>query len=454
MSHAPARGHYVIAGVGLISVDPTLGTQLRADIEIDQGRIVAVAEQIHAPGVQTIDGAGMIAMPGFVETHFHMWSTVGKNFISEGREYFDAKHATHEDYEPEDFYASIRLGLAEAANAGMTTVHNWDHNVLSPAHVDAELEAHAALPVRARYSYGFRDSSPWTQLIDFDDIDRVRRQWFSESSPFGGLLHLGVNIRPDLNREVFLTELAETARRGLPVAIHNGQKDVSTVAAAELDALGYLNEKSLMCHGLAFDTADHAAMARRGASLSLSPHSEMRLGSAGGFHTQLLRAPAEGVNVALSIDAASLAPIDMFEAMRICWNLGIAWTTDETAGDPPLSHRQVIEMATLNGARALGLDGKIGSITPGKRADVILVRQDGLGMRPAFDLESAVVRNAHVHDVDTVFVDGRLLKRGGELLIEDLPDIVDQADASAAAVRARAGGELAEPPTRGSLPAS
>lgn len=448
MTHPPARGHYLVKNAALVSVDPHIGTRPRADIEIDEGRIVAVAPDIRATGAEVIDGSGTVAMPGLVETHLHMWSTVGRNFVSEGHEYFDAKHATHESYAPEDYYASARLALADAASAGITTVHNWDHNVLSPEHVDAQLHAHGESRVRARYSYGFRDSSPPDVMVDFADVDRVRAQWFGEGAPLAERVHLGVNVRPAVDRDVFLAEMDHARRRGLPVSIHTGQAERSPIGAAELDHAGLLGPDVLLCHGLAFGPADYDAMARHGVSMSLSPHSEMRLGSAGGFHRQLMHMPAGSLTVALSVDAASLGPVDLFEAMRIAWNLGVPWSGTDTAELPALLYGQVIAMGTINGARALGIADRVGSITPGKEADLILVRQDALNTAPAYDPESAIVRCARPDNVDTVLIGGQPVKQHGELVGVDVPTVVRAAVASSEAVRSRAGGRLLDPVVR------
>jgi 5-methylthioadenosine/S-adenosylhomocysteine deaminase len=441
------RGHYVLRGGALVSVDPTIGTVPDTDVEIADGRIVAVGPGLRARGARVIDTSHMVVMPGFVETHYHMWSALGRNFVGDGFEYFPAKSATVAAYEPDDVYNSVSLGLAELANAGITTVNNWSHNVRSPEWADAELAAHRDSKVRARFSYGHRDGQPATQLIDFPDIDRVRSTWFGERAPFEGLVHLGVNLRGPSNMATFTAEMAAARERGLPVCVHSGQGPTSAVSAAQLEQLGYLGPDLILCHNLPATAADRAAMARSGTPLSLAPHSEMRLGTAGGFHGQLLHSLADGVLISLSFDASSLAPINMFESMNVTWNIGIPWIGSDTAGLPPVLLADVIRMATLNGAKALGIDDVTGSITPGKRADVILVRQDDLNMAPACDVESAVVRAASPANVDTVFIDGRLVKQEKELVGFDSGSLVREAARSAHAVRTRAGGRLTPPTT-------
>lgn len=436
------RGNYLLKGGAVVSVDDAIGTQASCDVHIKDGVIVAVGKGLRAPGAEVIDASRMIVMPGFVETHYHMWSALGRNFVGDGFEYFPAKSATVAAYQPKDFYNSVALGLAEAAAAGITTVNNWAHNVRGPEYADAELAAHKAIPIRARYSYGHKDGQPAAQPIDFADIDRVKKQWFGSSSTLDGLVHLGVNLRGPANAN-FAAEMEFAKSRGLPVSVHSGQGPTTGVRASLMEPTGVLGPDFLLCHNLPATAEDRAAMVRTKTPLSLAPHSEMRLGTAGGFHGQLMHSHKDGVLITLSFDASSLAPIDMFQSMNLTWNLGIPWIGTDTEGFPPVLLTDVIKMATLNGAIALGLGDKIGSITPGKRADVILIRQDDLNMAPAADIESAVVRVATPANVDTVFVDGRLVKRAKKLVGINTGRIIGDAAASAHAVRTRAGGRLA-----------
>jgi 5-methylthioadenosine/S-adenosylhomocysteine deaminase len=440
----PRRGHYLIQGGSVVSMDPDVGTLRRADVHVQDGRIIGVGAGLHAPGAEVLDASRMIVMPGLVDSHFHMWSTVGRNFVSEGFEYFPAKWATSAVYQPGDFYRSVTLGLVECVAAGITTVHNWSHNTRSPAHADAELAAHRDGLVRARYAYGHRDLLPEDEPLDFTDIDRVRGQWFGPRSPFDGLVHLGVNLRgPDLGTmAVFDQEMAAAIARGLPVAIHTVQGGSTAVRAPDLEAKGYLGPNFLLCHFLAATEADRQAMARTGTPLSFAVHSELRLGEAGDPRAALLRMLAAGVCVTLSIDAASLAPVNLFEAMHVAWNMGIPWQETDTKDLEPLSFRRCIEMATINGARALGLEAVTGSLTPGKRADLIMLNTRDLNIAPVVDLESTIVRSATPANIDTVMIDGRILKRHRELVAFDVARVVQEAEQSSREVRARAGGRL------------
>ena len=441
---APGRPDYLIRGGAVLSMDPAVGTLPTGDVLVRDGTIAAVGAALDAPGAEVIDAAGMIVMPGLIESHFHMWSSIGRNFVAEGYEYFPAKWATAAVYEPEDFYRSVMLGLVECINAGITTVHNWSHNTRTPAHADAELRAHRDAMVRARYAYGHRDGLPVDEPLAFGDIDRVREEWFGASSPFEDMVRLGVNLRgPDLGEQaVFEAEMAEAAARGLPVAIHTVQGGTTAVSAVELERQGYLGPSFLIAHFLAATAADREALARTGTPLSYAVHSELRLGEAGDPRAALLRMVGTGVNVSFSIDATSLAPVNLFEAMNVAWNMGIPWQGSDTAAESPLTFRQCLEMATLNGARALGLEGITGSITPGKRADVILVRRSDLNTAPSGDLESTIVRSVTPANVDSVLIDGRLLKHRARLTVHDAELVIREAEEASLAVRHRAGGRL------------
>lgn len=441
------NGDLLIRGGTVVTVDPAIGTLSGADVLVRDGRIAEVGSGLGAQDAELVDAAGMIVMPGLVETHFHMWSSLGRNFITDGFEYFPAKWATAALYEPDDFYRSVALGLAEALGAGITTVHNWSHNTRTPKHADAELSAHRDIPARARYAYGHRDGLPGDEPLDFTDIDRVRRDWFEADPSFAGRVHLGVNLRgPDLGSiEAFDREMAEARARHLPVAIHTVQGGSTAVDATELERKGYLGPNFLIAHFLAATAEDRAALARTRTPLSYAVHSELRLGDAGDARAALLSCLAAGVDVSFSIDATSIAPVDLFQAMNVAWNMGIPWEGTATASLPALTFRRCLEIGTIAGARALGLGDLVGSLTPGKLADLLLIRADDLNVGPLAAVESAIVRAVTPANVDSVLVGGRFVKRGGELVDIDAAALMRAASESAGRIRQQAGGRLGKP---------
>jgi cytosine/adenosine deaminase-related metal-dependent hydrolase len=442
------RGNYLIKNGAVISVDPAIGTLPRADIHVNGGRIEAIGADLSVAGAETIDATDMIVMPGMVETHHHMWSSIGRNFTGDaGFGYFPAKNATSKLYEPIDFYRSVTLGLAECANAGITTVHNWSHNTRTPAHADAELQAHQHSMLRARYSYGHVDQMPRNEPLSFTDIDRVRTSYFGTGSAFDGLVTFGVNLRglSQSDQPTYEADMKEALDRKLKVAIHAGQTPPNTLDAEDYDKRGWLGPNLLICHYIPAADSDAAAMARTKTPLSFSTLSEFRLGRGGDPRAALLRMRKAGVLISLSFDATSIAPLNMFETMRFTWNMGIPWKGTPTENDPEMGFHEVIEMGTLNGAKALGLGDITGSLTVGKRADIILIRGNDINIAPLANVETAVVQAASPANVDTVLVDGRIVKRGGKLVAFDVEKIVREGKQSALRIRTAAGGRLAPP---------
>lgn len=372
----PGRGSYLIRNGAVITVDPRLGVLPRADVLVRNGVIEAVGENLSGANAETINAEEMIVMPGFIDTHYHMWSALGRNYLADGGfEYFPAKNATSALYTADDFYNSIMLAMAELANNGVTTVHNWAHNVRSPAHADAELRAHRDSFLRARYAYGHIDMLARDKPLDFTDIDRVRKDYFASGSAFDGLVHLGVNLRGigQATEATFHTDVGRAMERKLPIAVHAGQAPPNNTSAVDYEKRGYLGPNFLICHYLPGSDEDYAAMVRAGSPLSFATHSEFRLGLAGDARDAFMRMRKAGLSISLSCDASSITPPNMLEIMRFTWNMAIPWRGTKSEKDSFLGFREVIEMGTINGAKALGLGDVTGSLTPGKRADIILM---------------------------------------------------------------------------------
>ncbi len=439
-----ARGNYLIKNGAVVTVDQA-GVLPRADVHVRDGRIEAVGPDLSVAGAETIDATDMIVMPGFIDTHYHMWSALGRNFVGDGGfGYFPAKNATSTLYSADDFHASVMLGLVELANAGITTVHNWSHNTRTPAHADAELRAHREAMLRARYAYGHIDLMPRNQPVSFADVDRVKREYFASGTAFEGLVHLGLNLRGHSQSDppTFLIDMAGALERKLPIALHAAQTPPNWVDTEDFERRGWLGPNLLLCHFVPSRDIDAELMAKTKTPLSWATHSEFRLGRAGDPRVALLRFRKAGVTVSLSFDASSIAPPNMFETMRFTWNMGIPWRGTPSEPLPEVGFREVIEMATLNGAKALGIADTTGSIAVGKRADIILIRGNDINIAPIADIETSVVQSATPANVDTVLIDGRIVKRGGKLVAYDVDKIVRDAKASALRIRTAAGGRL------------
>lgn len=440
----PDRGEYLIKGGSLVTVDDTLGNIEGGDIHVRNGEIVAIGTNLEAPGAEVIDASRMIVMPGMIDTHFHIWTSIARNMLAPGFEYFGVKGAFVPHMTANDFYASDMLAMAESLNAGVTTLHNYCHHVMSPETVEAEMRAHRDSGMRALFSFGHRDGLEAEKLIDLDLAGRVHDEWFGASSPFENLMSFGINSRgpATLSEEIFRTELDWAFERDLTVAMHAGQGRYS-YGVVPLRDWGYLGPKTLIVHFVHAKEEDRVAMAETGAPLSYSVHSEWRLGNGGYQAQQLVQMFNAGVNVSLSFDTNSLAPIDMLESMASAWYMGIPYNGTDTEGLNPVNFPDVIKMGTINGAKALGLDAVTGSLSVGKRADIVLIRADDLNMVPYGNVEGMIGRTARAGNVDTVIADGRIMKRGGQLVGLDVEKVKEDAVRSAYDLRQRAGDKIA-----------
>ncbi len=432
----PSRGELVVRGAYVLTMDSALGDLPRGDVHVRAGEIVAVGTDLAAPGAQVLDGRDMIALPGLVDTHWHMWNSHLRAYVQDGAErgYFPVVLRLGREFTPEDTYRGVRLGLAEALDSGVTTVHDWSHNIRNAEHADADLRAHADVGLRARFSYGTYQGYPSDQVMDLADLARVQREWFARSGE--GLVTLGMASRslsasprgpapPDVLRRDW-----DGARSlGLPITMHASPE--GTVEALERDRL--LGPDLQLVHCTRANRGERELMAARGVTLSLSPWSELRAALAFPPLGEML---AAGVLVSLSFDSPALSGnADMFATMRVAADLEYARQENALA----ISPRRVLELATIDGARDLGVADRSGSLTPGKRADLILVRTTDLNMVPVVDPVYALVHSALPSNVDTVIVDGRILKRGGQLTALDAEQVAREAAESALALRGRAG---------------
>ena len=433
----PARGELVIRNAHVLTMDPALGDLARGDIHVRNGDIVAVGTDLAAPGAETIEARDMIALPGLVDTHDHLWNSTCRSLVREGPEkgYFPTVLALGKQYTPTDTYRGVRLGCAELLNGGVTTVNDWAHNIRSPAHADADVRALADIGIRARFSYGTpQGGPPPDQTMDVADLERMHREWSAYASE--GRLTLGMASRSVSNSPRGAAELAaihrdwEAARAlKLPITIHTGGKGIVALLARE----GLIGADVQLINSTAWDDTDRALVAKSGTHVSMSPSSEMRYSYA---LPQLLELLKLGLKVSLAIDTPAVSgTADMFAQMRLLMDTQFVRSKDPLS----VTARQVLEMATINGAWDLGMADRIGSLTPGKRADLMLVRTTDLNMAPLGDPVAAIVRSAQPYNVDTVLVDGRVIKRDGKLVAFDASQIAREAAESLAGLKARTG---------------
>ena len=432
--HGPGPREYVLTGGYVLSMDPAVGDLDGGDVHVKDGRIVAVGRDLRARAAR-IDARGTIVMPGLVDTHWHLWTTLFRSMSSSSpaTAYFALNVANGVRALPSDLYQGARLALVDALNSGVTTVNDWSHNLRSPDHADANLRAHREIGLRGRFSYGTPQGYPGTSVIDLDDIARVKREWFDSGRL--PLMHLGLAGRPPglVGEAVFRPEYDAARALGLPVSYHAN----STRAQGALEMVRQLGEQDMLgpdtqlIHALYTTEAERAAIRDTGASVSISPMSELLIG----YGISPVKDMVDSnVLLTLSVDTLSLVgSADMWAVMRLTTGLHRGVSEQELS----INTRRVLQMATLDAATSLGLGDVTGSLTPGKRADVVMVRRHDVAMAPVIDVANSLTLAAGAENVDTVIVDGRFRKRGGRLLGIDTERVVRGTEQAIAALLAR-----------------
>jgi 5-methylthioadenosine/S-adenosylhomocysteine deaminase len=435
----PARGNIVIRNAYIMTMDAA-GDLKDSDVHVRNGEIVAIGQKLAAPGATVIDGRGSIVLPGLVETHWHMWNTLFRSLSGDTPEtgYFRLTAALGRAFKAGDMYQGTRLAAAEAIQSGITFVHSWCHNIRSPEYAEADLRALKESGLRARFSYGSMQGHPNTQTIDLADLERLHREWTKYSNE--GLISLGMawrgqggnNPATAVPPEISTKEVEVARRLGLPITVHASGSRPAAGQVERIAKANLLGKDMQIVHATVASPEEIAAIKAAGASVSLSPFTELRIGF--GF-PQTSALIAAGVPVGLSVDTTVLSGnADMFAIMKAIQNVENAKTESEFK----LTARRTLALATIEGARSMGLDDKVGSLKPGKRADLIMVATGDVNMGVFTDPAHMLVTAAQPANVDTVIIDGRILKRGGKLTALNRAQVVKEAGAALSELRARA----------------
>jgi cytosine/adenosine deaminase-related metal-dependent hydrolase len=443
----PARGSFVIRGATVLTMDPSLGDFLPGELRVNDGIIVSVGRGVDATGAEVIDASGMICMPGFVDTHWHLWTSLFRPFVRSDAPafgYFPVTSRLGVHLAAEDVYRSVRLGLAEALSAGVTTVHNWAHNVRSPQHADAELAAMRDTGIRGRFAYGPAQGMPDDAPMDMGDVARVQREWMPGPRTPDQLLTLGIcsrnlgamsvggaGARGVVTIEMLKRDWDGARALGLPITMHTS--GASPIMALEQAGLLTGSDVQLV-HPLLTTPEERTILKKRDVRYSTSPNGEARRAASLG-EIQLAELLEAGIKVSLSTDHTTNFACDPFEALRLLFALH----QHRVGARVALTMRRLLQLATLDGAVDLGLAGRTGSLTPSKRADLILVRAGDINLMPAGDPYEALVSRGKPAAIDTVMVDGRILRRGGSFTALDQTAVVREAQEAVLAVRAKAG---------------
>ncbi|MDF3312821.1 amidohydrolase family protein [Rhodococcus sp. T2V] len=409
----------LLQGGLVVSMDPRVGN-LRGDVLIANGKIVAVAQSLSELATDhavVVDATGTIVMPGLVESHVHAWQGQLRGIapaIDFGT-YLDLiHHGLAHHYRPHDVYVGNFVTSLQALDGGVTTILDNSHNSRTPDHSNAAVEALRDTGIRAVHACGAAISGTTANAWP-GDVLRLRDEYFSSEDQ---LLTLRLfDAYPDARAWQFAkdNDLWISHEMGGGGYVDN---------LPEMHAAGLLTDRHTFNHCFGTEDADWKLIADSGAQVNLNARSDAHFGL-GPAHAPLTEAKKHGIRPGLSMDNEISYGLDMFVEMQTLLGLTRARTFEHNLSNPDSPIEQItigemLEYATLGGAANCNLDNKIGSLTPGKEADVILVRTTDFNTAPTNNVYATLVGFANRCNVDSVFVAGEVKKWNGHLVDHDL----------------------------------
>jgi len=432
----------------VLTMDRRLGDLPSGDVLIEDGIITAVAPELTGVDARVIDATGHLVLPGFIDTHRHTWQSLFRGICGDwtlADYYFGIRLGISPEYTPDDLRLGQHYGAVDAMNSGVTTLLDFSHCNNTPDHSDAAVAGLHDAGIRAAFCYGFFESSPGRSRFGdhaarIADFHRIANTYFGSS----GLLTLGVSLS-----EVFgqpwantVAELSAARERNALLVNHAGCVFGSPLCMGivEMEQLGLLGPDMVHVHCNSFTDAEWEAVARSGGKVSISVETEMSMGFG---RPVFQRCRQHGIAPTLSADVVSLNSGDLWHELRFGLGSARAEAADpiNAAGGMPdkvaYSAREALDWCTVNAAEAMGLGDRVGSLTPGKRADLMLVGGQALEQHPRLDPYATLAFQTTAADVRTVLVEGRTVKLDGVMQGTPLSELTARADAAAERIRQR-----------------
>ncbi|MBO2446849.1 amidohydrolase family protein [Actinomadura barringtoniae] len=419
----------LISGGVVIDTSPEPTVIGTADVLVKDGRIAAVGKGLVVEeGTEVIDATGRLVLPGFVDTHRHTWQAGLHGALIDDTlpGYLErVVGGFARRFRPEDVYAGTLAGALECLDSGITTLVDWSHIQHTPDHTDANLEALRASGIRAVFGYAYGGDG---------GNDGRRAEATRVRGAVNGLVSMAMAaFGPEFgDLEGSLNEWQVARELDVPVTAHMGGHGAENAerGLAFLEQHGVADHPTTYVHANYYTDEHFKRIADHGGTVSVSPVTETELVIG---YPITGRARAAGIPASLSGDSVITGGADMFAMMRAAYMLervrpdgaGLGFTT-----------RDVLRMATIEGAQVAGLGDVVGSLTPGKQADLVLLRTDSLNVAPAHDAIAAATLFADTSAVDTVMVAGRVVKRDGRLVDHDLQTVLENLTTSAAHITA------------------
>ena len=413
-------------------MDPILGDFATADVLVEGSRIAEIKSRIPSTG-DVIDARGMVVIPGLVDAHRHSWQAVFRRAIANAdfQAYSDFANALIPAIRPEDVYIAHLLSDLGALHAGITSLLDYSHVTKTAEIADAAVRGHLDSGLRAVYAYAaprLAMPSPFP-----GDLQRIQRQFFSTAD------HV-VTLRIGGALDAAMFRLARQAGVGIHCDGIYGMKTAfrpdSTPTLVEMANAGVLGPDVTLIHGTGADDQLLRVLARHRVNLALAPTSDATLRGLADSVTPIQRVIDAGMidRTGLSTDVETSLSGDLFTQMRAAFMVqrmmaNKRWAEGGTA-PAAMSVRDVMRMATVGGATANGLIDKVGTLTPGKEADIVLLRANDISVGPLNNAAAAVVVAGSPDLVDTVVVGGQIRKRSGRLVRPDAAKVLADAERS------------------------
>ncbi|MBA2965125.1 MULTISPECIES: amidohydrolase family protein [Ramlibacter] len=417
----------LIRGATVITMD-SQGDLPRADILVQDDRIAAIAPTLAADDAQVVDAAGCIVIPGLINAHMHTWQTALRGVAANWTllEYFQKMHAgLATAFGPQDLHIATRVGALNQLNCGTTTLADWCHNNPTPGHNDAAIDGLLSTGIRAAFFHGTPKPDPKPGQQPFWEVPHPRAEVERLAKKHQGHALLSIQaavLGPHYSTlEVALHDFRMARELGLIASMHQGGGAARTPDGWQrLEEAGLLGPHINIVHGHALSEEQLQRFCELGMSFSAAAESEM---SQGHGHPLTGRLRRYGRAPSLGVDLESVLSGDMLTQARVA--LGIQRSLDNVAhreqhGTIPststIRTREALAWVTIEGARMLQQQDRIGSLAPGKQADLVVIRASDLNMQPVHDPVSAVVFQASLANIDSVMVAGRWKKRAGRLV--------------------------------------
>jgi len=413
-------------GGTIVTMDARIPNLVTGDVLVEGDRIVAVEANIRADEAEVIDAAGNIVLPGLIDAHHHAWLGVMRRLMPDVDDLFAYIDVVAEKlgahYRPIDMYVSTKLTAVASLDAGITTIIDACHSSRSPEHSDAALESLDSTGIRALHMVGAAmDKKASTEHLP-RDLERLAAQWNTSGSLvrvglFGQLKADWWKIARGLDMRILTEFIGDLAKLG-----------------PEFAQPGVLGPHNIFNHCTRVPEETWQLFARAGVNITVNPRSDALFGfDDDSFAYQ--KAIDHGLRPALGIDLDTAFGSDLFGEMHALFNQQRAAMRyrrfrGEVGAPAPILVDDVLQAATVNGARAAGLETSIGSLTPGKQADIIMLRTNGVAVFPVTNVIGTIVQAVERSDVDTVMVAGRLRKRSGKLIGVDVEKLSAEVSSS------------------------